>query len=114
VPWRAGTALFTPTLPISSGEVIDRLVASGSVVIDIDLLFWRFWLSLDPLSVLRVVAHRRPGNVVSWPGMISGGRASYSGPARRDWYEATFDNAVLRPKPTSFPDDPPYRIERIP
>lgn len=111
---RAGTGLLGSTLPTAPDQVVDRLAAAGPVIVDLDLLFWRPWLELDPLGVLRAISRRRPGTLFDWPGTISGDRASYSAPGRRDFFEATLTDAViLRPQPTGFPDEPPYRIERF-
>jgi hypothetical protein len=112
---QAGRFLLSSTPPKSSEAVVDRLVGSGPVIIDLDLLFWQPWLHLNPLAVLRLVSRRRPGTVAAWPGTITADRIAYSSPGRRDWYEATFDDAiVLRPETAAFPDDTPFRIERIP
>jgi len=111
---RAGAGLLSPSPPRHPDQVVDRLAAAGPVVADLDLLFWKPWLALDPLGVLRAVSRRRPGTLFDWPGTISGDRATYSAPGRRDFFEATLTDAVvLRPQPTNFPDEPPYRIERF-
>jgi hypothetical protein len=101
--------------PRTVAEVIDRLVGSGPVIIDLDLLFWKPWLALDPLGVLRAVSRRRPATLFQWPGIITDGHATYSTRGRRDWYQASLSDAVvLRPAGVLFPDDVPYRIERYP
>ena len=101
--------------PKTPAEVIDRLAAAGPVVADLDLLFWKPWLALDPLGVLRAVCRRRPAILFQWPGTVSGTHATYSTPGRRDWYEATLSDAVvLRPSVALFPDESPYCIERYP
>jgi hypothetical protein len=111
----AGRFLLSGTPPQSPEAVVDRLVQSGPVIVDLDLLFWQPWLHLNPLAVLRMVSRRRPGTVVAWPGTITADRTWYSSPGRRDWYEATIDDAiVLRPETVAFPDDTPFRIARIP
>ncbi|MHB8290761.1 MAG: hypothetical protein ACYDEY_16370 [Acidimicrobiales bacterium] len=111
---RAGAGLLSPSPPTHPDQVVDRLAAAGPVIADLNLLFWKPWLALDPLGVLRAVSRRRPGTLFDWPGAISGDRATYSTPGRRDFFEATLTDAVvLRPQPTNFPDDLPYRIERF-
>ncbi|HVD03900.1 MAG TPA: hypothetical protein VNF75_07180 [Candidatus Dormibacteraeota bacterium] len=115
IAYRAGTSLLAPQAPTSPEELVDRLVAAGPVIVDLDILFWKPWLALDPLGVIRAVSRRRSATLFAWPGTIDNARAAYSSPGRRDWFEATLTDAVvLRPAPTQFPDEPPYRIERYP
>lgn len=115
VTYRAGAKLLSPEPPVNADEVVSRLAAAGPVVADLDILFWRPWLALDPLGVLRAVSRRRPATLFAWPGTITSTRAIYSSPGRRDWFEATLsDVVVLRAVSTLFPDEPPYRIERCP
>lgn len=111
---RAGLSLSADP-PRTAAEVIDRLAGSGPVIVDLDLLFWKPWLTLDPLGVLRAVSRRRPATLFQWPGSITDGHATYSTRGRRDWYEASLSDAVvLRPAGVRFPDEVPYRIERYP
>lgn len=109
----ADSCLLMPTPAASPDDVMERLAAAGNLITDLDILFWRPWLGLDPLGVLRAVSRRHPGTIFAWPGVVHGGRVSYSTPGRPDFYEAILvDAVILRPQPTTFPDDPPYRIER--
>jgi hypothetical protein len=80
---------------------------------DTDILFWPE-LQLDPLRLIQDLSRRAP-RIARWPGSIQATRATYSTPGRRDYYEAKLSNAViLRPRRTSFPDEIPFFIERIP
>ena len=109
----ADICLLEPKPVMSHQEVVDRLAAVGGLITDLDIVFWRPWLRLDPLGVMRAVTRRRPGAIFWWPGNVHGGRATYSEPGRRDHYEASLNDAiVLHPMPIQFPDDPPYRLER--
>ncbi len=109
----AGVRLLSPEPPTSSVEVIDRLAAAEVVIVDLDLLFWRPWLALDPIGVLRAVSRRRPATLFAWPGTITGNHTTYSSPGRRDWFDASLSDAVvLRPTAATFPDEPPYSLER--
>jgi hypothetical protein len=110
----AGSSLSADP-PETPTEVIDRLVVAGPVIVDLDLLFWKPWLALDPIGVFRAVSRRRPAILFQWPGTIAGAHATYSHPGRPDWFEAILSDAVvLRPASALFPDEPPYRIERFP
>lgn len=111
---RAGTRLLSQSPPATPDQVIEQLVTGSYLVADLDLLFWKPWLALDPLGILRTISRRRPGTVFHWPGTLRGNRATYSTPGRRDFFEATLiDAVVLFPQPVVFPDNPPYRIERF-
>ncbi len=111
--FRAGIGLLEQDPPVTADEVVERLTSAGAMIADLDLLFWGPWLSLDPLALLRGVSRRHPGTVFAWPGSVTHGMATYSRPGRRDWLETALSDAVvLRPYPTMFPDEPPYRIER--
>ena len=111
---RADACLLTPYAAGDPGQVITRLVTLGNLITDLDVLFWKPWLSLDPLGIIRQVSRRRPGILFSWPGTVHDGHASYSAPGRRDFFEAPITDAlVLRPRVATFPDEPPYQIERI-
>ena len=111
--FRAGVGLLEHDPPKTGDEVIERLMTVAPVIADLDLFFWKPWLPLDPIALLRVVSRRRPGAIFAWPGSVAAGLATYSRPGRRDWFEAPLTDAVvLRPLQTRFPDEPPYRIER--
>jgi hypothetical protein len=112
--YHAGRSLLDGEPPTSDQHVISRLVTADPVIDDLDLLFWRPWLNLDPIGVLRTVARRRPGVLFAWPGTIERDQLAYSTPGRRDWYETKLTDAVvLRPIPTVFPDEAPYTAERF-
>jgi hypothetical protein len=111
-PFNASRALMREPVPISSDEVLGRL-AGEPVLIALDALFWKPWLSLDPLMVLRRLARRDPPILALWPGAISEGSVSYSAAGRPDYFAATLEDAVvLRPKATMYPDEVPYVLER--
>lgn len=100
---------------VARGEDLDpvALIADGSVITDLDVLFWAPALHVDVLSVLSRTARRRRLAAV-WPGSISNDVARYSEPGRRDFYEKRLDDAIiLRPKADSYPDETPYTIERV-
>lgn len=94
---------------ISSPE---RLLGGHRVLVDLDVLFWPDVL-VDPLRLLRTLARYTP-LVAHWPGEISGGRATYSEPGRRDHYDQPVpaEAIVLRARSTTFPDELPYEVER--
>lgn len=94
---------------ISSPE---RLLRGHRVLVDLDVLFWPDVL-VDPLRLLRTLARYTP-LVALWPGEISGGRATYSEPGRRDHYDQPVpaEAIVLRARSTTFPDELPYEVER--
>ena len=92
---------------------VERLIADAKFLSDCDILFWPT-LRVEPLTLLRSLARRRP-RIAVWPGVIEGNRVTYSQPGRQDWYEGVLtDTLVLKPRPTTYPDDVPYTEERIP
>jgi hypothetical protein len=112
--WHAGSRLLDDGVPQDDRDITTRLTLAGPVIDDLDLLFWRPWLDLDPLALMRTVARLRPGVVFTWPGTIEQDQAIYSSPGRRDYYQGRLSDAVvLRPVVTVFPDEQPYRIERF-
>ena len=99
---------------VNEQAVVD-LLAPSLVLTDIDSLFWRPRFGLDVLRLIRVIARRGPGAVSVWPGVISGGEAQYSEPGRVDHYRQVLSDAlVLTPLETTFDDDPPFDVKRIP
>lgn len=113
-PLHVGAALAADPAAVDEHAVVE-LLAGALVLTDIDALLWRPRFRLDVLRLLRVVARRRSGAVSVWPGTITGTVASYSVPGRRDHYSQTVTDAlVLTPVPTTFDDDPPFEIQRIP
>ena len=111
-PFSVGLSVTREPTPTSSADVLDRL-AGKPVLVALDALFWKPWLSLDPLMVLRSLARRDPPNIAIWPGAISGRFVSYSAAGRPDYFVATLEDAlVLRPRGTMYPDEVPYMLER--
>lgn len=101
--------------PKSADEVLQRL-AGARFLTDLDVLFWRTWLPLRPVAIVRrlgrVSGH---GIVAHWPGTVIDCVARYSEPGRRDWFEERLTDAiVLHHKARMFPDEMPYVIERCP
>jgi hypothetical protein len=106
-----GQALCDRTGPPSIGDIEAALDGAG-VLDDIDLLFAPA-LHVDVLSFL-VMRSRRMPTIAVWPGEIVDRRARYSVPPRPDHQEAALTGAViLRPTQTRFPDEVPFKIERI-
>jgi hypothetical protein len=97
-------------------DVTELLATVGdgpTLLVDIDVLFTPA-LGVEVLPKLRLLAQRRP-LIVVWPGPVGATRLSYSLPGRVDHLdEPTRDLVVLRPVPTEFPDETPYRLERFP
>jgi len=92
---------------------IRRLLDGARIIDDTDFLFTPE-VAFDPLAWLRDIAKRHP-TFMRWPGAINDGIATYSETGRRDHYEQRVTNAVLLyPSERAFPDQSPYRIERIP
>jgi hypothetical protein len=113
-PLRVGAALAANPDAISEQSIVE-LLSPSLVLTDIDALFWRLRFGLDVLRLLRVIARRRSGAVVVWPGVIGDGEAQYSQPGRVDYYRQALNDAlVLAPLQTTFDDDPPFEIKRLP
>ena len=94
-------------------ELAERL-AGCPLLFDLEVLCWDREPALDLLRFLRLHA-RKCGVVALWPGRITERIATFSVPGRRDYVRvALTDVAVLRPLPTRFPDEAPFKIERIP
>jgi hypothetical protein len=90
------------------------MLDASRYLVDLDVLFWRPWLQLDPLLLLRSLA-RSASRVAAWPGEIEGGTALYSERGRQDYFSAVVrDIVILRSRPVYYPDEPPFEIERIP
>ena len=95
-----------------TAEEISQACGDAAVITDIDLLFWPA-SPVRALPFLTARARRLP-TIAVWPGKIAGGRAAYSalgGPDHTD--VALRDVIILRPRTTRFPDEVPFRIERI-
>lgn len=106
-----GGALAEHPQPPTAGD-IDVAAGDATLLVDLDLMLWP---SLHvPLLPFVASRRRRRPTIAVWPGDISNGRATYSTPGRPDHHDAALRDAiVLRPRPTRFPDEVPYRIERI-
>ena len=99
-----------PQPPTPAG--VDAAAGDATLLADLDLLLWPA-LHIPLLPFVANRSRRRP-TIAVWPGQISGGRAIYSAPGRPDHHDAALRDAiVLRPRPPRFPDEVPYRIERI-
>jgi len=108
-----GQAL-TSGAKVTSPEEVHRILDASRYLVDLDVLFWRPWLHLDPLLLLRSLA-RSASRAVAWPGEVEAGTAYYSEPGRRDYFAAVVrDIVILRSRPIYYPDEPPFEIERIP
>ncbi len=101
--------------PPPTERCIRERLTNRHVISDIEVLFWRPCLDLDPLALFRRLARSGPPVIIHWPGRIDGRRARFSAPGRADHYDAPLSDAlVLRPRPVSFPDEVPYDLERVP
>jgi hypothetical protein len=88
------------------------IAGTATLLVDCAILFDPE-VAIDPLALFRTLAKRRP-IIAVWPGTIEGGWARYSQPGRRDHYEGQLaDVLVLRARPTAFPDEVPYTVERV-
>lgn len=107
-----GRALTESERAPSRAAILARL-HEALLLDDTDILFCPE-LALDPLRLIQDLSRRAP-RIARWPGSIQGTRTTYSAPGRRDYYEAQLSNAIiLYPRQTSFPDEIPFSIERIP
>lgn len=94
-------------------DSIEQVLEGHTFLTALDVLFWPD-LRVDVLALLRRLARRGPV-VAAWPGNAVRGRAVYSEPGRRDHYDRPLEDCVLlRTRPTTFPDQVPFEIERIP
>ncbi len=92
----------------------DIEAACGAAVIltDIELLFSPE-IHVDVLAFLVGRARRLP-TMAAWPGIVVGRRALYSAPGRPDHFDRSLSDVVLlRLRPTQFPDETPFEVERI-
>ena len=97
----------------SAADLFAKLGDGPTLLVDIEVLFTPA-LAVEVLPQLRRAAQRRP-LMVLWPGQIGVTRLSYSLPGRVDHLdEPVRDLVVLRPVPTEFPDEIPYKLERFP
>lgn len=107
-----GRILTGPAKP-ATADTVRTLLREAQIIEDTDVLFSPE-IGIDPLAWLRDSCKRHPV-FMRWPGALGDGIATYSAPGRRDHYERRLaDAVVLRPITQVFPDESPYRIERIP
>lgn len=96
----------------TESEILDR-IGDALYLTDLECLCWQPQWRLDPLKLCRRAA-RAHGIVVLWPGEVSGRMATFSLPGRRDAVSVPLSGVlVVRPKPTRFPDEAPFTMERI-
>lgn len=106
-----GQALADRKEPPTADEIAVAC-ANATVLTDIDLLFWPA-SHVQALPFLTARGRRHP-TIAVWPGQIADGRATYSAPGRPDHNDvAVRDVIILRPCTTRFPDEVPFRSERI-
>jgi hypothetical protein len=107
-----GRALTQSEAPPEPSQITARL-ERGLLFDDIEILFAPE-LALNPVTLIRDLARRGP-RIVRWPGPLKENFATFSKPARRDYFAATVSNTVvLHPRPTRFPDEVPFSVRRIP
>lgn len=95
-----------------TAEEISEACGNATVITDIDLLFWPA-SPTRALPFLTARARRLP-TIAVWPGEIAGGRATYSAIGRPDHSDVALgDVIILRSRTTRFPDEVPFRTERI-
>ena len=104
----------TAALPVPPAEAqIDAALGTAIVLHGLDLILWPA-LGVDLLTYLSRRARRTP-TIAVWPGTVDDGRATASHPGRPDHLDRRLSGVIvlhgLRPSP--FPDDPPFTIERI-
>lgn len=100
--------------PIRRWEELAERLADCPLLFDLETLCWDQGLGIDPLRLLRLHA-RKHGVVALWPGQITERIAAFSVPGRRDHQRiALAEISVVRPVATRFPDEVPFRVERIP
>ena len=94
-------------------ELLGRL-EDHPLLYDLDALCWEPWLLLDVRRFLQLLA-RRAGVIALWPGRVGDAVATFSEPGRRDHVRVELAGmSVLRPVPTRFPDEVPFKIEPVP
>lgn len=104
--------VFSERLP-QTPDAVNAALLGRPLLADLDILFWKPWLSLDPVRILEQQARRSPV-VAVWPGMVIGGTATYSAPGRSDYYTSRLaDAVVLRARARRYPDEVPYTTEWI-
>lgn len=108
---RVGAALAPHPTPPTRIDVA-AAIGTATVLLDLDCLLWPD-LGLPLIPFLMNLARARPVIAV-WPGEITGARARYSVLGRPDYYNQPVPSAfLLRPRPTRYPDEVPYVMERV-
>lgn len=108
------TEVVLTDVPFRRWEDLAGRLAGCPLLYDLESLCWDRGLGLDVLRFLRLHARDR-GTVALWPGRIAERIATFSAPGRRDFVRfALGELSVLRPVRTHFPDEVPFKIERIP
>lgn len=108
----AGRELTSTEGPPNPASV--RKALGDAILIDDADILLAPELRTDPLALLRDLSRRHPV-ILNWPGTIQDSEATYSAPGRRDHYQRRLRDAViLRRMDRQFPDQPAYRLERIP
>jgi len=107
------TALvLEPRVAVSGEEVLNRL-KGHFLLYDLESLCWQPMWRLDLERVLRLHA-KYHGVVALWPGSNNGSRLIFSTPLRPDYVDIEArDLSLLTPKPTRFPDEVPFTLERM-
>ncbi len=104
---------FAHDLPETAADIITRL-SSRPVLVELDILFWKPWLPLDPIRILHQIARRGTPVIAAWPGKIGGTQMTYSEPGRVDYYSSSLpEGVVLRSRSRRYPDEVPYKAEWI-
>jgi hypothetical protein len=109
---KLGATLARLDSPPTAADV-EVAVVDAVILRDLEVLMWPT-LALPILTYLRRRALTTP-TIAVWPGDVADGRARFSRLGRPDSYETRLEQVtIIRPAATSFPDEVPYMIERIP
>lgn len=94
-------------------EELERRLSGRPLLFDLEALCWSPWMGLAPIRFLHAHA-RQQGVMAVWPGKIEGRSATFSMPGRRDYvHESARGITLITPRPTSFPDQVPFTMERL-
>ena len=108
------TEVVLSRAPFRRWDELAQRLAGCPLLFDLEALCWDREPGLDLLRFLRLHA-RKCGVVALWPGRIAERIATFSEPGRRDHMRVALTGlSVLRPVLTRFPDEVPFKIERIP
>jgi hypothetical protein len=112
IPVVSAGQLLTAGPEPPSRDIVRAALGSAQLIDDAEVLFAPE-LNMDPLVLLREIARRHPV-VLLWPGKIQGVEATFSELGRHDFYQRRLRDAViLHPVDHVFPDQSPYRFERV-